>query len=126
MRKEIGLVSSILMIIVALAFDTLEVLLTLLAGIGLVLNRVVTIIEYAVFWLWFKLYGIDFLNDSKTSKSMISTFLAEMIPGVGTLPLFSIGVWWTIQANNRAVKEQKKAEKEQINQNIVRARKIRG
>lgn len=88
------------MITFSIFFDLLEILLLFLFGVGLFLNRFITIIEYFIFSLWFFFKGVNVFGSKSIIKTS-STFLGEMIPALGSLPLFSLGVWMIIKQSQK-------------------------
>lgn len=71
---------------VAIFFDTLGALLTLIW-----MGWLVTPIAYATFWLWFKFHGLNFFTLKRAPTLGIGFFL-EMIPGLNVLPAITFTV----------------------------------
>jgi hypothetical protein len=120
-KQRIGSFTKFLMLSVALFFDILEFILEILL-IGIIFNRIITILEYLIMWLWFKLKGVSFVGNPKISGRMGGTFILEMIPFLGSLPGFTFGVWSTIK---QVGKEDSVAKSEKVveNQNIIRQKR---
>lgn len=92
LKYRIGGVTKFFMISLAVILDTIEVLLLLILGSGVVFNRFITIFEYIVYGLWFGANGVFFENLGKDISKTLGTFLGEMVPIVGSMPFFTIGV----------------------------------
>ncbi len=95
-QNRIGKFSMIAMVTAAMIFDLIEAGLGFLA-IGLVLNRLIVVVKWFLFWFWFKIKDVHFtkLNSKSASRravTAISTFLIGMIPILGILPEFTIGI----------------------------------
>jgi hypothetical protein len=85
------------MAIIAFLFDLLEIALLLIWGVGLVLNRLVVFVKWWIFWFWFGSKDVPFLKlDSKKSVQRFAvigiTSVIGIIPGLGALPEFTIGI----------------------------------
>ncbi len=106
MKTRIGVFDQTLMLMVAIFFDLLQVFLLFFFGVGLILNRFVTLIEYFIFTLWFFFQGVNIFGSGFFSKSG-STFIGEIIPGLGSLPLFTLGVWMIIKQSQKEDREKK-------------------
>jgi len=88
--------AAFLMIFLALAFDALQALLLFLFGTGLFLNRIVTIVAWAIFAFWFWMKDVKILSfESKGLSKFIPgavSFVSEMVPVIGALPGLTAGV----------------------------------
>lgn len=92
--RSVGMITTILMITVALVFDGLQFILTLLL-VGVVLNPIITVAAYLIFFLWFTLgCGVKFRGKSLTGG--ITTLILEFVPGLNALPGITFGVVITI------------------------------
>lgn len=111
MKPRINKFDEILMLAFSVSFDLLEILLLFLFGVGLLLNRFITVIEYFIFSLWFFFKGVNVFG-SKSIMKTSSTFLGEMIPALGSLPLFSLGVWMIIKQSQKEDMEKEENDLE--------------
>jgi hypothetical protein len=93
-----------LMLAVALTFDIIELILAFLWA-GLIVNRVLTIIEYCIFFPWFNSQGVRFMGNTKRITSMVGSFITEMIPVLGALPGLTVGVFLTIRSHEEELKQ---------------------
>lgn len=105
MKLRIDTFDQILMLMVAAFFDLIQILLLLFFGIGLILNRLVTIIEYFIFTIWFSFQGVNVFGSGFLNKTS-STFIGEIIPGLGSLPLFTLGIWMIIKQSQKEDREK--------------------
>lgn len=118
-KYRIGPLQKILMLTIAAIFDLVEFVLAVLA-IGLILNRIITIIEYFIYILWFSVNKISFTSP-KTLKKLGGSFIAEIIPFLGALPMFTVGVYMTIKSSREEDLDQNKEKKVEIsNKKIIR------
>ena len=116
--------TKILMISIAIVFDGIEFVLGLI-GIGIILNRILTLIEYLIFFTWFWFIGVKFTG--KATTAMGRTFIAEMIPVVGSLPGLTLGVYLVIKSHEARLKEGNetgKKKKPRRSPNLTRSKKI--
>jgi len=95
-NRRIGNFTAVAMTTVALILDLIEIVLVFF-GIGLIINRLITFVEYSIFILWFWMLDVNFTkltnkNAEKRLIIMITTAVIEMIPGIGALPAFTFGV----------------------------------
>jgi len=88
-KQRIPTHTAFLMIGTALFFDCFQVLLLVAGGLGLVLNRLVSLYAILTFGFWFKLRGVGLLQQKKFATGFI-TLLSEMIPGLCVLPGWTI------------------------------------
>jgi len=96
-ENRIGNSTMVVMGIVAFLFDALEVALLAIFGIGLILNRLVVIIKWWIFWFWFGAHDVPFgkLNSKDATRRFITmsiTMIVGFIPGLGALPEFTFGI----------------------------------
>lgn len=75
-----------LMIVTALIIDIIELVLALF-GIGLIINRVITILAWGGFWFWFKTKNVKLLGNRKRRIATIGGALVGFIPVIGALPV---------------------------------------
>lgn len=91
-RRRVGTVQSALMIGIAIAIDIVNIILVLVVGIGLVVNRFITIFVFMTFAFWFALNGVSFLTGRMSAQKMVRFFgpaFGEIIPVIGALPLWT-------------------------------------
>ena len=106
-RQRIGNMQGWLMVAVAAAVDIVQILLVFFFGVGLLVNRFITIFAFMMFFFWFALNGVSFLTGKMSMKKMtrfFGTAVGEIIPVLGALPLWALGIWLTI----RSVREEDK------------------
>jgi hypothetical protein len=115
-KYRIGGIQKTIMISFALLFDFIEFILAIFA-IGLILNRIITVLEYFIYIIWFALNRVIFTKPKNIAR-LGGTFTFEMIPVVGALPLFTLGVYMTIKQSQKEdlekFNEEKSAEEEKI------------
>jgi Kef-type K+ transport system membrane component KefB len=100
-RRRVGTIQSILMIGIAIAIDIINIILVLVVGIGIIANRFITLFVFMVFAFWFALNGVSFLTGRMSMQKMFRFFgpaFGEMIPVIGALPLWTIGIWLTLRS----------------------------
>jgi predicted tellurium resistance membrane protein TerC len=114
---RIGKGVGIIYILLALIFDILEMVLAFFA-IGLVVNRIITLIEYGLFFILFKIKGVLFFKKKTYTKAG-----AELIPVIGSLPIFTYNVWEVIRDSRK--EDSTKKEKE-VKENVVREKRTIG
>lgn len=105
-KQRIGPVTKIAMIILAMFADFIDLILF---GLSFVWAP----IKYFVFWLWFQMLGVSFMQKSGRFAKFGGTFVLELIPFADALPSFTAGVWAII---NEVQKEdsQKEASLEKV------------
>jgi hypothetical protein len=89
-EQRINNVTAGLMIITALAYDAVQAFLDWIL-IGLVVNWILDIWAWLTFFIWFKLRGVSFANP-KRAISLNGGFIAELIPAVNALPIWTAAV----------------------------------
>lgn len=99
MKYRIGKTKKFFMVSIAICFDILELILAVFL-IGAVLNRFITLLEYFLYLMWFMFSKVQFTKPKNLSR-MGGTFLIEMIPVLGALPMFTVGVLMTINNSRR-------------------------
>jgi len=97
-----------LMIGIAVIFDIIEIILTIFV-VGLVVNRILTVIEYVIFGTWFWFLGVKFLGKVRNGDYLWFTLITELVPAWGALPGLTFGVVMTIKGVEKD-KKQKKQE----------------
>lgn len=78
-------------------FEVIEFLLVFLWGAGFIVNRILVPIKYFIVWFLFRLKGVNLTSFSgeKAKKRIITlatSFIIGMIPVLGLLPEFAIGI----------------------------------
>ena len=101
-EKELSSATTYLMVSVALIIDGLQFLINLIPLVGQVISFFITIFAYMLFWLWFRINGINLFETKRAMKSIV-TFLAEMIPFIDMLPAWTYLVVTT--ANSTKIKK---------------------
>ncbi|PIT96785.1 hypothetical protein COT82_01285 [Candidatus Campbellbacteria bacterium CG10_big_fil_rev_8_21_14_0_10_35_52] len=100
-KQKIGNIQWIFMLGVAVMIDIIQIFLLFFFGVGLIVNRFITIFAAMTFFLWFALNGVTFLTGKMSNQKMFRFFGAafgEFIPIIGSLPLWSFGIWFTIKS----------------------------
>lgn len=122
-KRRIGKFTSFLMIFFALILDIIEFILALLL-VGAIINRIITIFEYLIYWFWFKVKKASFAGKK---MRVAGSFVGEIIPFLGALPLFSFTVWLAIKDVDKEDQQisAQKAKQEQVivSQNIIRQKR---
>ena len=121
-NKRIDKTDKIKMITVAVIFDIIEIILTILV-VGLIANRILTLIEYLIYWFWFKAKGVSFTGNAKAASRMGGTFVTEMIPLLGALPGLTYGVNSTIKITRKEDLENSKKTEPLRSGNITRPKR---
>ena len=95
-KAKIGALTGLLLILVALGIDGLQAFLDLII-IGVVLNWIIDIFAWLLFFIWLKMLGIS-MADGKGTRALIFLGLAfgfELLPILNALPgwtAFAVGV----------------------------------
>jgi uncharacterized membrane protein len=125
MKYRIGPTQKVFMMAIAILFDLVEFILTLLA-VGIIINRIITVVEYFIYILWFSINRVFFFQP-KTMKRLGGTFIAEIFPVIGALPMFSVGVHMTIkQSRLEDLENFNNKNIEKWEKKIVRLKQKRG
>jgi len=98
MQKEkvkIDNITTTLMIGTALLIDSVQTLLTLVL-IGPFVNWLISIFAWMTFFLWFLLKGVKFTNNPKKIFTFMGGSLAEFIPIIASLPIWTCTITMTI------------------------------
>ncbi len=90
-KHSITTTTKILMVGTAIFFDVLQILVTLIPGIGPILAFFVNIFAQMTFWLWFHIKGVKY-NSSKRLGAVVGGFLIELIPFLNVLPGITVQV----------------------------------
>lgn len=83
---------------VALLFDLLQFLITLLAFIPVlpfIVTTFISLVSYVTFGIWFALLGVNYFNGKKASAkvlTLLATLGLELIPLISALPVIFAGV----------------------------------
>ena len=79
------------MVIVAASIDIFEAILDVLL-IGEVLSPIISVCADFIFWIWFKMRGVQFTKDPKNFMAMGIQALIGLTPGLDILPELTLGV----------------------------------
>lgn len=99
-KMRIGALQALLMIGVSVLFDIAELILAFFA-IGLIINRIIVIVKWVIFLLWFWFNGVHIIRNPKRRATAGITAIAGLIPIIGALPEFTIGIILTIKDARR-------------------------
>lgn len=94
---RIGMLQAAFMILFGMFLDSVDLLLDLFFGAGIIFDSIIGIIGWLVFYLWFKLNNVSFTNP-KTAMRFNGTVIAEIVPFINQLPMWTIGIVVTIVA----------------------------
>ena len=94
-RREITKITMGLMVGVALFYDVIQAGLDLLPFVGWILSPLVSIPAFLTFYIWFKIYGRNFMTP-KRALAMGAGVIIEMIPILNILPGWTIAVLFLI------------------------------
>ena len=87
-KGQISKKDFILMLSVAIFFDIIFGLIQIIPGVGSVAASVFNVIPLMLFFIWYRLLGVDFANPKK-SISFFGASIIEIIPGVNILPAWT-------------------------------------
>ncbi len=90
-KSRINMVNAIFLILVALIIDGVQIFLDFII-IGLVVNYIIDIYAWLIFFVWLKLLGISMFN-AKGTRTMIFLGVAlgiELIPFINALPGWTV------------------------------------
>ena len=138
--RRVSRLQGLLMLGTAGLIDLVQLALNLLA-IGVIINRIISIIMVLVFWFWFILNQVSYWSGRKAGAKVISVFggaVAELIPVIDTFPAWLASVGLTIffswsedleihqerlaaEAQAQAQVAQRQCQQENINQEIEAA-----
>ncbi len=76
----------------AIVVDVLELLLSY-TGVGIFVATVEAFAAGFIFWLWFKVLGVNYTSNTKSFATSIATYVAELIPGLDLVPFWFA---WTV------------------------------
>lgn len=102
-EKKIGVAQGMVMIVTAAFIDFVQFLLTLLI-IGIIINPLISVIAFILFWSWFSLNGVKFFSGVKGIARfgiMSWTFLSELVPLLNAMPGWTVGVTMTYLSARR-------------------------
>jgi hypothetical protein len=103
-----------MMLALALVFDGLQALVTLVPVLGQALSIMLTIIAVTSFGLWFAIKGVSYFSGRKAGLKIAATLgstVAELIPFIQALPAISLSVLVVIMASRLEDKEENAEEK---------------
>jgi hypothetical protein len=92
-RIRIGATQASMMFAIALGVDFIQGLLTT-GFIGIGVNTFISIFAWLMFWLWFRLNDVGFLDGKLILKSvtMWGAGLIEMVPLINNLPAWTVAI----------------------------------
>lgn len=90
-RERIKVWMAAALILTAVSIDLFEALLNILV-IGEFLSPIISICADLIFWMWFKMLGVNFTKDPKNLIAMGSQAIIGLMPGINTLPELTLGV----------------------------------
>lgn len=93
-KPRIGNMIGWVFISFAIFVDVVEMVLSWL-GIGLIASTLISTCVTLVFWIGFKLCGVEFTGKPKNLGSFAGMAFLEVIPGLDALilPAWTIGIW---------------------------------
>lgn len=86
-----------MMIFFAIFVDALQAFLTLII-VGLFLNPIIDIMVAMLFSMWFSHHGVSMMS-LKNIGPFLGTVVAEFIPVISALPIWTGGIMLTIARN---------------------------
>lgn len=122
------LVEWLILLFVSFIVDIIQVILNLIGGIGVVINRIITIVYGIIVAAYLSWRGVSMVN-TKRLLGFITTFVAELIPVLDSIPTWTIDIIWTwyttkskiiAKATGRLDRANKLISKLPLNQNGVR------
>jgi hypothetical protein len=110
---RIGFPTFFLMVFCALFFDLAQIVITILSlgTIGAVISPVLSGIAWILFYMWFKIKGVDIIDARRWGKTVAKGFV-ELVPYLDLLPMWTITVFTTTQ-------ESRKEDKIRLDESIV-------
>ena len=78
---------------VAVGVDLVQGILTT-GVIGIAINSFISIFAWLMFWFWFKMHGVGFLDGKLVLKSvtMWGAGLIELVPLINNLPAWTVAI----------------------------------
>jgi hypothetical protein len=119
--RKISNITAFFMIIVALLFDLLQFLLTIMV-ITAPLSILVTFFALCIFGVWFAVLGVNYFSGRKVALktlSAIGSVIVEMVPLIDGLPAITAGVAGVILGTRLENKAQE-PEMQQAGNNRIR------
>jgi len=99
-NKKISSATGMLMVSIALFFDSFQGLIEIIPVLGQIFSSLITIFAGLTFYLWFKINGVDFVNP-KRAGYLGGGFLIELIPFLNILPAWTLTVILLVSNSNR-------------------------
>jgi|APSaa5957512535_1039671.scaffolds.fasta_scaffold191832_2 hypothetical protein len=92
-RIRISNMLAVLMGGVAVGVDLVQGILTT-GVIGIAINSFISIFAWLMFWFWFKMHGVGFLDGKLVLKSvtMWGAGLIELVPLINNLPAWTVAI----------------------------------
>ena len=85
--------------------DTLQTVVTFIPVVGPFIATAVAITARIVFGVWFMVLRVGLADKSRRFIANISMTLAEMLPLINALPIWTIGMWTIIRQVKKEDKE---------------------
>lgn len=108
------------LISVAVFFEVVQVILSLIPFIGGLIASLITLFAFLVFWVWFHVLGIGFFDTTLRLVVRMTMLFTEIIPYVNMLPILTIGtilvIWQVRHEDKKYNKERRESyEASQVN-----------
>lgn len=92
--RSVGKVTFMMMATVAIIFDVILALISLIPFVGWIINALISVVAFLTFFMWFRTKGIKF-NSPRKMASLPAGFLLELIPYLNILPGWTVAVFMT-------------------------------
>ncbi len=89
-----------ILLFVSFIVDIIQIILNLLGGIGVVINRIITIVYGIIVAAYLSWRGVSMVN-TKRLLGIVTTFVVELIPVLDSIPTWTIDIiwtWWTTKS----------------------------
>ena len=80
----------VFMLAIAVFIDLVQILADLLV-VGVVVNTILDIFVWLTFYVWFKIYGVNFIS-IRRGLPFVGAGLAELIPALNVLPAWTVAI----------------------------------
>lgn len=131
MKQEIGIITSIALVGVALIFDGIQALLTLSVFL-IPVAWFMSALAWIIFLLWFLYLGVSYFDKGGALRLLtaLAAIVTELLPIINALPGLTIGVVALIVQHNLAVKREERrpgkvVDKSKLTQQVERLARIR-
>ena len=94
-KRRISIVTTIIMMAVAIIIWGAQVLVAFIPGVDVVLDFILGIFADAVFGVWFFLLGVNYFGGNKSGTKLAALFttaIVETVPLLDALPALPLGV----------------------------------